>query len=132
MSVKIRLRRMGRNKQPFYRVVATDSRCSNSGRFLENLGWYDPTRSGTNFTLKMDRVEYWTGNGAILSDTVKSLVRKARKGEPMAAAGVASEPAAPTDVEPVPATGPAVDAEIADTPEEGVASGEPGEEATSP
>lgn len=132
MSVKIRLRRMGRNKQPFYRVVATDSRCSNSGRFLENLGWYDPTRSGTNFALKMERVAYWTDNGAILSDTVKSLVRKARKGAPMAAPGEASAPAAPTGVEPVPATGPAVDPETGDTPAEGVSSGEPGDETNTP
>ena len=101
MSVKIRLRRMGRNKKPFYRVVATDSRCSNSGRFLENVGWYDPTRDGVNFSLKMDRVDYWQGNGALLSDTVKSLVRKARQGGPVAATGEAPP------VVPVPATGPA-------------------------
>ncbi len=81
MSVKIRLRRMGRTNTPFYRVVATDSRCSNTGRFLESLGWYDPVRKGPNFSLKLDRVDYWKSNGAIFSDTVSSLVRKARKGE---------------------------------------------------
>ncbi len=86
MSVKIRLRRMGRKNTPFYRVVATDSRSGTSGRFLESLGWYDPVRSGANFSLKLDRVDYWKGNGAEFSDTVKSLVRKARKGEGLAPA----------------------------------------------
>lgn len=80
MAVKIRLRRMGRTNQPFYRVVAADGRCANTGRFLETLGWYDPAKAEANFSLKMDRVEYWKQNGAILSDTVKSLVRKSLKG----------------------------------------------------
>lgn len=81
MSVKIRLRRMGRSNTPFYRVVATDSRCSNTGRFLETLGWYDPVKADANFSLKMDRVAYWKDHGAVLSDTVKSLVRKSLKGQ---------------------------------------------------
>jgi small subunit ribosomal protein S16 len=106
MSVKIRLRRMGRTNTPFYRVVATDSRCSNTGRFLESLGWYDPVKSGANFSLQMDRVDYWKSNGAIFSDTVKSLVRKARKGQmavpPAPAAAVEPAPAEPV-VEAVPA-----------------------------
>lgn len=80
MSVIIRLRRMGRTNKPFYRVVATDSRCSNSGRFLESLGWYDPDKPEPNISVKLDRVDYWKENGAVFSDTVKSLVRKARKG----------------------------------------------------
>jgi len=80
MSVKIRLRRMGRTNKPFFRVVATDSRCSNTGRFLESLGWYDPDKAAPNFSLRLDRVDYWKSNGAIFSDTVNSLVRKSRKG----------------------------------------------------
>ena len=98
MSVKIRLRRMGRTNTPFYRVVATDSRCSNTGRFLESLGWYDPVRKAPNFSLKLDRVDYWKSNGAIFSDTVSSLVRKARKGEGVVEAApeaVTEESAAP-------------------------------------
>lgn len=79
MSVKIRLRRVGRNNRPFYRVVATDSRCSNTGPFLELLGWYDPLKKGVNFSFHQDRVDYWKGNGAIVSDTVKSLLRKNKK-----------------------------------------------------
>lgn len=108
MSVKIRLRRMGRTNKPFYRVVATDSRCSNTGQFLETLGWYDPDRAGTNFSLKIDRVDYWKGNGAILSNTVKSLVRKTRKG--LGANANAPEPVAE---QPAPAAAPVAAAEPA-------------------
>ncbi|TAN37479.1 MAG: 30S ribosomal protein S16 [Verrucomicrobia bacterium] len=79
MAVIVRLRRMGGNKKPFFRVVATDSRRPNEGRFLEALGWYDPKKKGTNFELKADRVEYWVSKGARLSDTVRSLMRKLRK-----------------------------------------------------
>jgi small subunit ribosomal protein S16 len=67
---------MGNNKKPFFRIVALDGRKKNEGRYLEMLGWYDPKVKGNNFELKMDRVNYWTGQGAILSDTVRSLVRK--------------------------------------------------------
>ncbi len=107
MSVKIRLRRMGRTNKPFYRVVATDSRCSNSGRFLESLGWYDPDKPEPNFSLKIDRVDYWKDNGALLSDTVKSLVRKSRKGM-----GLAPESPEPV-TEPAPAAEPATTADSA-------------------
>jgi len=79
MAVKVRLRRMGSNKKPFFRVVATDSRRPNEGRFLELLGWYDPKKTGVNYELKTDRVDYWVSKGAIVSDTVRSLMRKKRK-----------------------------------------------------
>lgn len=104
MSVKIRLRRMGRTNKAFYRIVATDSRRGTSGRFLETLGWYDPINSGANFSMKLDRVDYWKSNGAIFSDTVSSLVRKARKG--LGAPAEAPEPV--PAAEPVAATEPAV------------------------
>jgi small subunit ribosomal protein S16 len=89
---------MGGNKKPFFRVVATDSRRPNAGRFLEALGWYDPKKKGTNFELKVDRVEYWVGKGAQLSDTVNSFMRKLRKTAARAAAKTApaaAEPVAP-------------------------------------
>jgi len=79
MAVKIRLRRMGSNKQPFFRVVVTDMRCPNSGRFLETIGWYDPKKKGVNYTLQTERLEHWIGRGAQLSDTVRSLMRKQRR-----------------------------------------------------
>ncbi len=78
MSVTIRLRRMGRNNLPFFRVVAADTRRSNHGRYIEALGWYDPGRDGA-FSLKMDRVEYWMNQGAIVTDTVKNLIRQNRR-----------------------------------------------------
>ena len=78
MAVTIRLKRMGRTNSPFYRVVAADNRYATDGRFLEILGWYDPNKPGTNFKLKMDRVEEWISNGAEVSDTAKSLVKKGR------------------------------------------------------
>ena len=78
MAVTIRLRRTGSNKNPSFRIVATDDRFSTGGRFLENIGWYDPKRRGTNFQISLDRVAYWEGCGAQCSDTVRSMVRKAR------------------------------------------------------
>ena len=79
MSVKVRLTRGGAKNDMFYRVVAADTRFPRDGRFLEILGWYDPKREGSNFELKQDRIEHWKSQGAVLSDTVKSLVKKARK-----------------------------------------------------
>ena len=85
MAVKVRLRRMGNRNNPFYRVVAADARTPTDGRFIENLGWYDPERDGTNFELKVERVEYWKTHGAELSDTVASLLTKAKEASPPAA-----------------------------------------------
>ena len=78
MAVKIRLRRMGNRNAPFYRVIAQDSRYPTTGRFIETLGWYDPKQEGNNFSLNLDRIEYWLGNGAQPSETAKSLIAKAR------------------------------------------------------
>ncbi len=76
MAVKLRLTRMGAKKRPFYRVVAADSRFPRDGRFLELLGTYDPRNDANMVNLKMDRVNYWLEQGAEISDTVKSLVKK--------------------------------------------------------
>lgn len=84
MAVKIRMRRMGNNKKPFFRVVATDERNPQTGRYLENLGWYDPKEKGTNFKLNLERVDYWKSRGAIISPSVASIVKKARKAAPAA------------------------------------------------
>jgi small subunit ribosomal protein S16 len=78
MSVKIRMTRTGANKDISYRVVATDTRFPRDGKNLEVLGWYDPKKKGVNYNLNMDRVNHWIGKGALLSDTVKSLVKKNR------------------------------------------------------
>jgi len=79
MAVKIRLTRTGSKNDASYRVVAADSRSPRDGRNLETLGWYTPTRPGVNFELKLDRIDHWIDNGAQVSDTVASLIRKSRK-----------------------------------------------------
>lgn len=80
MAVKIRLRKTGGLNDICYRVVATDTRFPRDGRFLEVLGWYDPKQQkDINFKLKLERIDHWVKTGAIMSDTVRSLVKKARK-----------------------------------------------------
>ncbi len=79
MAVKIRMYRIGNNKRPFFRVVATDERRKINGRFLEIVGWYDPKVEGKNFELKNDRIDYWKSKGAILSASVASLLRRGRQ-----------------------------------------------------
>jgi len=85
---------MGSNKKPFFRIVATDSRRPNEGRFLELLGWYDPKKEGVNYQINTERLEYWAGQGAIVSDTIKSMLRKQKK---MAAPVAATPPATPPE-----------------------------------
>jgi len=80
MSVRIRLRRIGRKKQPYYRVVVTDSRTPRDGAYLETVGFYNPRAKPAELRLSLDRVDAWMAEGAGLSETVASLVRKARKG----------------------------------------------------
>lgn len=79
MAVKIRMYRIGNNKRPFFRVVAADERRKVNGRFLEILGWYDPKVEGKNFELKDDRIAYWKSQGAVVTDSVRSLLRRARQ-----------------------------------------------------
>ena len=99
MSVKIRLRRMGKKKQPHYRIVATDSRAPRDGRFVENLGYYHPIHHPATLSVDLERVDYWVGRGAILSPTVRSLVSKAKAGgdEMVALAGAVTDADAGTD-----------------------------------
>ena len=78
MAVKIRLRRMGNRNAAFFRVIVQDARRAPTGRFIETLGWYDPKQDGNNFSLNLDRVDYWLANGAQPSETTASLIKKAR------------------------------------------------------
>jgi len=80
MAVRIRLRRMGRKKTPHYRVVVTDVASPRDGRFVESLGYYRPLTNPARLVLDLERVDYWIGEGAAPSDTVQSLISKARKG----------------------------------------------------
>lgn len=84
MATKIRLCRMGARNKPFYRLVVADSRFATTGRNLEVLGWYDPKKAKDNFSVKLDRVDYWQGVGAQMSSTAKSLIKKARADEGVA------------------------------------------------
>ena len=74
--VKIRLRRMGAKKAPYYRVVVADSRSPRDGRFLEELGVYDPMAEGNKLNLDVERVKYWISQGAQPTDTVRGLLKK--------------------------------------------------------
>ena len=76
--VVIRLARGGSKKRPFYNLVATDSRNRRDGRFIERVGFYNPVASGNaeGLVIKMDRLTYWTDNGAQLSPTVARLVKQ--------------------------------------------------------
>jgi small subunit ribosomal protein S16 len=76
MSVKIRLARHGAKKRPYYRIVVADSKSPRDGRFLENVGTYNPVLDPAEVVLKQDRIKYWIDQGAILTDTVKSLLKK--------------------------------------------------------
>ena len=102
--VKIRLRRFGKKNTPVYRVVVADKRSPRDGSIIEEIGTYDPLLKRNNFTLKLDRVDYWLGVGAQPSDTVASFIRKARKGpvEEVDEEPVVEAVEAPAAPEPVP------------------------------
>ncbi|CAA7602715.1 30S ribosomal protein S16 [rpsP] [Acididesulfobacillus acetoxydans] len=77
MATKIRLRRMGAKKQPFYRLVVADSDSARDGRFIEEIGYYDPTKRPEVLKIDEEKVLKWLTTGAQPSDTVRSLLRKA-------------------------------------------------------
>jgi small subunit ribosomal protein S16 len=79
MAVAIRLRREGARNRPYYKIVVADQRKPRDGKFIEIIGTYDPEKKGDNFTLQLDRADYWVGVGARPSLTVGSLITKARK-----------------------------------------------------
>ena len=76
MAVKIRLRRMGAKKHPFYRIVVADSRFPRDGRFIEEIGYYDPMQEPSVVKIDADKVKQWIGNGAQPTDTVKALLKR--------------------------------------------------------
>ena len=76
MAVKIRLRRMGAKKAPFYRVVVADSRYPRDGRFIEEIGTYDPTKDPAAVAIDEKKKKKWISNGAQPTDTVKALLKK--------------------------------------------------------
>lgn len=76
MSVKIRLARHGAKKRPFYRIVVADNESPRDGRYLESVGTYNPLKEPVEVSVKEERIKYWMDQGAIPSDTVKSLLKK--------------------------------------------------------
>ncbi len=76
MAVKIRLRRMGAKKAPFYRVVVADSRFPRDGRFIEEVGYYNPLTDPAEVKVDAEAIKKWIGNGAQPTDTVKALLKK--------------------------------------------------------
>lgn len=76
MSVKIRLKRMGMKKKPFYRVVVADVRSPRDGRFIEEIGYYDPMKNPAEIKVEGERAKYWLGVGAQPTDAVRILLKK--------------------------------------------------------
>ena len=75
--VKIRLRRMGAKKSPFYRIVVADSRYPRDGRFIEEIGYYDPTKEPSVVKIDAEKAKQWLDNGAQPTDTVREILKKA-------------------------------------------------------
>lgn len=91
MSVRIRLRRVGRKKQPSYRIVVAESQSPRGGTYLDNVGFYNPRRDPIELRIDLARVDAWVEKGAELTPTVASLVRRARRGEGAAAEAATAE-----------------------------------------
>lgn len=79
MAVKIRLKRVGAKNTPIYRIVVADGRSPRDGRFIEEIGTYQPQRKNDNVQMDLERATYWVSKGAQPSDTVASFIRKAKR-----------------------------------------------------
>ncbi len=102
MSLRIRLRRVGRKKQPSYRIVVTDSAVRRDGPYVDEVGFYNPRSTPAELRMDVGKVEAWVAKGATLSDTAASLVRKARKGGDAKVGYKAAAPAAEAAPAPAP------------------------------
>ncbi|MEY4575478.1 MAG: hypothetical protein RL701_181 [Pseudomonadota bacterium] len=80
--VKIRFARFGAKKRPFYHIVVTDSENPRDGRFLEDIGTYDPSKPAAQATVRRDRLEHWIGRGAQLSESLDKVIREQKKAAP--------------------------------------------------
>jgi small subunit ribosomal protein S16 len=76
MAVRIRLTRMGAKKKPFYRLVAADSEAPRDGKFLEILGYYDPTKDPAIIKVHEQKINYWLGKGALISESARAILKK--------------------------------------------------------
>jgi small subunit ribosomal protein S16 len=125
MPVRIRLRRVGRKKQPSYRIVVAEAQSPRGGTYLDNVGFYNPRRDPIELRVDLTKVDAWVEKGAELTPTVASLVRRVRRGEvaaPMAAAAEQAPAAKAPKAEKVaaeaaPAEAPAAEAEATEPAE---------------
>ena len=76
MAVAIRLNRQGSKDRPYYKIVVVDSRARRDGRYIEQVGSYDPMKEGVNYTINLEKVDKWLANGAQPSETVNSMIRR--------------------------------------------------------
>ncbi len=79
MAVKIRMKRVGAKNAPVFRIVVADGRSPRDGKFIEELGTYQPLKKGNNYTLDLDRAKYWLSKGAQPSETVASFIKRSSK-----------------------------------------------------
>jgi small subunit ribosomal protein S16 len=84
MAVKIRMKRVGTKNTPVFRIVVADGRSPRDGKFIEEIGTYQPLKKGDNVTLDLDRARYWVSKGAQPSETVASFIKKLGKAAPAA------------------------------------------------
>ena len=89
MAVKIRMKRVGAKNAPVFRIVVADGRSPRDGKFIEEIGTYQPLKKGENFKMDLERVKYWLSKGAQPSDTVASFLRKAARAATAAAPSAA-------------------------------------------
>ncbi|MDD3179588.1 MAG: 30S ribosomal protein S16 [Opitutaceae bacterium] len=93
MALKIRLSRIGTKNEPHYRVVVTEERSRRDGAPTEQIGAYNPRAKGNPLTIKLDRVDYWISKGAKPTDTMKALLKRARRAEAVKAEQASAAPA---------------------------------------
>ena len=84
MAVRIRMKRIGAKNNPVFRIVVADNRSPRDGKFIEEIGTYQPLKKGDNFVLDYERAKYWIGKGAQPTDTVASFIRTAARTAPAA------------------------------------------------
>ena len=100
MAVRIRLKRMGKKKSPFYRVVVADTRSPRDGRFIENIGTYDPRKEPAEILIEEEKALSWLNKGATPSDTVRSLLSKIGVMKTFDEGGTAASPDAASETTP--------------------------------
>lgn len=108
MAVKIRLKRMGAKKKPFYRIIVADSRSPRDGKFIEELGYYDPLKDPAEIKVNAEKAQKWLATGAQPTDTVRALLKKA--GVEMVKKAPKARPAAPAEEPAAEAQAPAEEA----------------------